>query len=440
MASEDDIFRLLHKCSLNEEEDEVMITDEHNGDLVAQCHKRILERIATMQSFHKGGLKEALTKAWKGKMEEVHFLELSKKSISNKVRVRKCDDQCAGVWRLYSENMLVNALGKKTNQHRAQLAPKDSEVSMKSPGEGSKRKVDRGGTSSAVSWSSESMAMVVAGTGAEFQSITSSIPVTITKAPYVVPGGAFMVVTLMDSLWRHAYDVVIISKTKNQERVLEGVSRKLGYEYLLVVNPTGAGTRGQNWRLFGVYISTAKQEREGDYLGFEGPRFTWTNRRLGDQRIAARLDRGVVEQRWLDAFPNAIIIHLCLPRSDHLTLMLDTKEADCKAWQEHPRGEMHHWGRKLGRKEFGGSWKEFGGSWSLDTIKLAGALAVGVTSSIEVMEGWVIRCALQHCREYRHIMRVYSDALIVTTAINEKKGEFGDLDPIIRDVRYLVKN
>ncbi|KAK9101094.1 hypothetical protein Scep_024524 [Stephania cephalantha] len=50
MAEEEDISGLLHKCSLNmEEEDEVEITEEHKGDRILQCRQSLLGRIATFR-------------------------------------------------------------------------------------------------------------------------------------------------------------------------------------------------------------------------------------------------------------------------------------------------------------------------------------------------------------------------------------------------------
>ncbi|KAK9109731.1 hypothetical protein Sjap_017791 [Stephania japonica] len=78
MAAEEDIFRLLHKCSLNrEEEDEVEITEEQKGEFVDHFKMIILGRLASIQSFNRGGLKDAMLRTWRVTKEEVKFLKIS---------------------------------------------------------------------------------------------------------------------------------------------------------------------------------------------------------------------------------------------------------------------------------------------------------------------------------------------------------------------------
>ncbi|XP_028075737.1 uncharacterized protein LOC114277953 [Camellia sinensis] len=58
-------------------------------------------------------------------------------------------------------------------------------------------------------------------------------------------------------------------------------------------------------------------------LGFEGAAFTWCNGRAGDGMIRERLDRCVVNERWLNSFPMARVYHLGGTSSDHLPILLD---------------------------------------------------------------------------------------------------------------------
>ena len=59
-------------------------------------------------------------------------------------------------------------------------------------------------------------------------------------------------------------------------------------------------------------------------LGFIGPSFTWSNRRVGPANIRERLDQCLCDQGWQTLFPKAGVRHLCNSNSDHNLIMLDT--------------------------------------------------------------------------------------------------------------------
>ena len=59
-------------------------------------------------------------------------------------------------------------------------------------------------------------------------------------------------------------------------------------------------------------------------LGFNGPRFTWSNRREGWANVRERLDRGLCNDDWQRLFPRVGIRHLSTPNSDHNPIILDT--------------------------------------------------------------------------------------------------------------------
>ncbi|KAK9140200.1 hypothetical protein Scep_009881 [Stephania cephalantha] len=65
---------------------------------------------------------------------------------------------------------------------------------------------------------------------------------------------------------------------------------------------------------------------KGTDLGFEGACFTWTDRQEGDQRIMAILDRGIANQKWVEANPYASVKHLYHPGSDHIALFLEIEK------------------------------------------------------------------------------------------------------------------
>ena len=60
------------------------------------------------------------------------------------------------------------------------------------------------------------------------------------------------------------------------------------------------------------------------YLGFSGPKYTWSNRRVGWANIRERLDRGLCNADWQSLFPKVGVRHLTTPNSDHNPILLDT--------------------------------------------------------------------------------------------------------------------
>ncbi|KAK9109728.1 hypothetical protein Sjap_017788 [Stephania japonica] len=89
------------------------------------------------------------------------------------------------------------------------------------------------------------------------------------------------------------------------------------------------------------------------------------------------------------------------------------------------------------------SW-ETGIGWILASrmgfIKRAGSFIVGASSSIEVAEAMAIRNPAQHCRDCSDPRMICFDAKIVVEALNSHDKEYGDLDPILFDVRNVSKN
>jgi len=60
-------------------------------------------------------------------------------------------------------------------------------------------------------------------------------------------------------------------------------------------------------------------------LGFNGPKFTWSNQRGINFRIWKRLDRAMVNDKWLQNMPHTSITHLPFMGSDHCPLLLEMK-------------------------------------------------------------------------------------------------------------------
>ncbi|XP_028807945.1 uncharacterized protein LOC114762601 [Neltuma alba] len=58
-------------------------------------------------------------------------------------------------------------------------------------------------------------------------------------------------------------------------------------------------------------------------LGYQGSKFTWNNRRLGDEDVKERLDRAVANCEFREDFQNALVTIVDLVGSDHHLLIVD---------------------------------------------------------------------------------------------------------------------
>ncbi|KAL9660265.1 hypothetical protein QQ045_025078 [Rhodiola kirilowii] len=59
-------------------------------------------------------------------------------------------------------------------------------------------------------------------------------------------------------------------------------------------------------------------------LRYSGYPFTYSNRREGEAKVRARLDRAVANVDWRRIFPSTTVNHVQLHASDHQLLVLDT--------------------------------------------------------------------------------------------------------------------
>jgi hypothetical protein len=59
-------------------------------------------------------------------------------------------------------------------------------------------------------------------------------------------------------------------------------------------------------------------------LGFSGPKYTWSNRRVDWENIRERLDRWLCNADWQSLFPKVGVRHLTAPNSEHNPILLDT--------------------------------------------------------------------------------------------------------------------
>lgn len=58
-------------------------------------------------------------------------------------------------------------------------------------------------------------------------------------------------------------------------------------------------------------------------LPFSGPRFTWREKKSGDNNIHERLDRGLASTLWVSLFPQVRLIHHVFTSSDHYQIVLN---------------------------------------------------------------------------------------------------------------------
>lgn len=68
------------------------------------------------------------------------------------------------------------------------------------------------------------------------------------------------------------------------------------------------------------------------YIGFHGPRFTWTNKNsIWHCNIKEHLDRGLGNVEWKYLFPKTEVHHLPHIKSDHFRILLNTDPLECKS-------------------------------------------------------------------------------------------------------------
>lgn len=61
-------------------------------------------------------------------------------------------------------------------------------------------------------------------------------------------------------------------------------------------------------------------------MGYSGHPYTWCNHRKDGARIWKRLDRGMINDKWMERMPQTTITHLPAVGSDHCPLLLEMHE------------------------------------------------------------------------------------------------------------------
>jgi hypothetical protein len=57
-------------------------------------------------------------------------------------------------------------------------------------------------------------------------------------------------------------------------------------------------------------------------IGFTGYEFTWNNKRMGEENIQCRLDRGTATASFLQMFPLTKVEHIVTEESDHMAILI----------------------------------------------------------------------------------------------------------------------
>ena len=58
-------------------------------------------------------------------------------------------------------------------------------------------------------------------------------------------------------------------------------------------------------------------------MGYHGQNYTWCNHRKDGARIWKRLDRGMINDKWIETMPQSNITHLPSVGSDHSPLLME---------------------------------------------------------------------------------------------------------------------
>jgi hypothetical protein len=80
------------------------------------------------------------------------------------------------------------------------------------------------------------------------------------------------------------------------------------------------GPRPANCRLISNFCCLVKDSGFID-LGYNGPAYTWTNKRFDANPTYEHLDRFLANAEWFSNFPNTVVYHLPMLKSDHAPIL-----------------------------------------------------------------------------------------------------------------------
>lgn len=82
----------------------------------------------------------------------------------------------------------------------------------------------------------------------------------------------------------------------------------------------------EEWQMDG--FRDAVEECWFDDLGYIGLPYTWDNRQQGSDNIKVRLDRGLGDDKFQEAFDNTSITHIQTTESDHCALLISVQNSN----------------------------------------------------------------------------------------------------------------
>uniref|UniRef100_A0A2N9FI47 CCHC-type domain-containing protein n=1 Tax=Fagus sylvatica TaxID=28930 RepID=A0A2N9FI47_FAGSY len=127
-------------------------------------------------------------------------------------------------------------------------------------------------------------------------------------------------------------------------------------------------------------------------LGYQGPDFSWSNRREDGALVRAQLDRGVANNAWLSLFPSYQVHHVVFAASDHmgLLILMNPPQASPSINRKKLFRFDHSWVRELGCEE---------------TIKMAWSCPVSGTPMFRVAQK-IKNCRMQLLQWNKTQMRI----------------------------------
>ena len=78
-------------------------------------------------------------------------------------------------------------------------------------------------------------------------------------------------------------------------------------------------------------------------LGFQGYRYTWRNRRHGNDFVEQRLDRVCASEEWQELYPQAKVLYTIAAYSDHDPILLTTEPTNLR---HHRKTKLHRFEEK----------------------------------------------------------------------------------------------
>ncbi|KAL5779809.1 hypothetical protein ACOSQ2_010546 [Xanthoceras sorbifolium] len=122
-----------------------------------------------------------------------------------------------------------------------------------------------------------------------------------------------------------------------------------------------------------------------DDLGFRGPLFTWSNKRVEAANVQERLDRFLANQQWKYLFPGALVENLDFLFSDHRPILLNlqgSRRKDIRRKLKSCASHLEVWSRSI----FGSLRKYISEKHEALNLLLAGVQSVSSAEKIRVLE------------------------------------------------------